>query len=121
MNGIPPFKLSEDEWNQIAAALRNTRFASTAQKLKTLNNLPQLPHDIFDDKSDWNQGEEAVNMLFRRLGAPFHLKRIGTTGGLRSERRLAIVRWHYAQQLRMPFDLGVRRYRSYKSSALQRQ
>ena len=109
-----PHELTGDEWSQLLLVMSNTRFLSTIEKLRASHNLPQLPHDIFEDRHDYNQGEQSFNAVLSRLNVPFHLKRFGSIAGPRTMRRLAIVRWRYARQLRMPIDTGMKRYRRYR-------
>lgn len=93
--------LTNDEWRTMEDALANSRFSRVIRKLRELKNFPQLTHDIFED-DDTNQGEEALNVMFRLKNIPFHLRRFGDFGESRGQRRLAIARWSYEHQLRLP-------------------
>lgn len=113
MDGHLPTELTNDEWNQLEAAVLNTRFEKLVRRFRDTKNLPQKVFHVFDDSTDYNQGEESVNAILRNAQVPLRLRRSGPAAGPRDLRRLSFERWHATRQLRLPLNLPRRRYRKY--------
>lgn len=93
-----PDNLEPEIWDLILEVLKDSTHLSTLERLRELNNEPQSADSLFTGKFVNELGQAQINATFRLRELPFRLTRIGTHGGDRSRRLLAIVPWPPSQK-----------------------
>jgi len=108
-----PADVAEKEWAELECIFVDSMYLCVVQSMRKVNNEPQKACDILPE-GVVNQGHEQVNIILRNKKQPFRFTRTESWANeLRSQRKLAFIRWpvvyRLGEQMVLPF-LGKTRY-----------